>query len=301
MRRPRLSSLRSRRARLLSLVADATACMCPHDSWHPTVRPVLQERAYFYQWRRELASLEQDERLVLTPFEKNLEVWRQLWRVLERSDVIVQVVDARDPLTYRSEDLERYALEMHPAKSSLLLLNKADLLPEALRSAWADYFDGLGVDYAFWSAKAGMDEHSTGAALTAEGGGGRASGGGGGGGGGGGRHGLLYVCRNAVRGGLPYVRRNAVHERGAVQAMCPCVSRSSQIRCCCADDDFQAPVAVSTQQQSNPRTRMLKVDELLSLLRERAARAAAGVEASGIDRVSTEGKPKPSEATPSQA
>ena len=28
---------------------------------------------------------------MLTPFEKNLEVWRQLWRVLERSDVIVQV------------------------------------------------------------------------------------------------------------------------------------------------------------------------------------------------------------------
>ncbi len=36
--------------------------------------------------------LEEDERLVLTPFEKNLEVWRQLWRVLERSDVIVQVL-----------------------------------------------------------------------------------------------------------------------------------------------------------------------------------------------------------------
>ena len=35
--------------------------------------------------------LEEDEHLVLTPFEKNLEVWRQLWRVLERSDVIVQV------------------------------------------------------------------------------------------------------------------------------------------------------------------------------------------------------------------
>ncbi len=35
--------------------------------------------------------MEGDENLVLTPFEKNLEVWRQLWRVLERSDVIVQV------------------------------------------------------------------------------------------------------------------------------------------------------------------------------------------------------------------
>ncbi len=35
--------------------------------------------------------LEDDEGLVLTPFEKNLEVWRQLWRVLERSDIVVQV------------------------------------------------------------------------------------------------------------------------------------------------------------------------------------------------------------------
>jgi len=34
--------------------------------------------------------LEDDEALVLTPFEKNLEVWRQLWRVLERSDIVVQ-------------------------------------------------------------------------------------------------------------------------------------------------------------------------------------------------------------------
>ena len=53
--------------------------------------------------------LEDEEKLVLTPFEKNLEVWRQLWRVVERSDILVQVVDARDPLCYRSEDLEDYA------------------------------------------------------------------------------------------------------------------------------------------------------------------------------------------------
>jgi large subunit GTPase 1 len=45
----------------------------------------------------------------LTPFEKNLEVWRQLWRVIERSDVVAQVVDARDPLFYRSADVEDYA------------------------------------------------------------------------------------------------------------------------------------------------------------------------------------------------
>lgn len=79
------------------------------------------------------------------------------------------MVDARDPLTYRSEDLERYALALHPTKRSLLLLNKADLLPEALRCAWADHLDALGCDYVFWSAKAGMDEHSTGAARAGAG------------------------------------------------------------------------------------------------------------------------------------
>ena len=72
------------------------------------------------------------------------------------------MVDARDPLTYRSEDLEGYARALHPAKASLLLLNKADLLPEGLRSAWADHFDREGCDYVFWSAKAGMDELSPG-------------------------------------------------------------------------------------------------------------------------------------------
>ena len=50
-----------------------------------------QERAAFLAWRRALAAVEEAERLVLTPFEKNLEVWRQLWRVVERSHIVVQV------------------------------------------------------------------------------------------------------------------------------------------------------------------------------------------------------------------
>jgi hypothetical protein len=32
--------------------------------------------------------LEDNEKLVLTPFEKNLDIWRQLWRVLERCDLV---------------------------------------------------------------------------------------------------------------------------------------------------------------------------------------------------------------------
>lgn len=105
-------------------------------AWTPDMAPEVldaQERAAFLHWRRDLAKLEEEERLLLTPFEKNLEVWRQLWRVVERSDVVVQVVDARDPLRYRCEDLERYAMELHETKTSILLLNKSDLLPRDVR------------------------------------------------------------------------------------------------------------------------------------------------------------------------
>lgn len=69
----------------------------------------------------------------------------------------IQVVDARDPLLYRSTDLEALARELHPSKASLMLLNKADLLTKALRTAWADYFDGQGISYIFWSAKAAAE------------------------------------------------------------------------------------------------------------------------------------------------
>ena len=39
-----------------------------------------------------------------------------------------------------------------------MVLNKADLLHEELRSAWADKFDDMGVKYLFWSAKAATEK-----------------------------------------------------------------------------------------------------------------------------------------------
>lgn len=71
--------------------------------------------------------------LEVTPFEKNLEVWRQLWHVRERSDVMVQVVDARNPLFYRSNDLDVYAREGDVPRRTLLVINKSDFLDERQR------------------------------------------------------------------------------------------------------------------------------------------------------------------------
>ncbi|XP_040991727.1 GTPase LSG1-2 [Juglans microcarpa x Juglans regia] len=114
----------------------------------------VNERQAFLVWRRNLARLEENDKLVLTPFEKNLDIWRQLWRVVERSDLLVMVVDARDPLFYRCPDLEAYAQEIDEHKRTLLLVNKADLLPFSVRQKWAEYFRLNEILSVFWSAKA---------------------------------------------------------------------------------------------------------------------------------------------------
>ncbi|NWI51262.1 LSG1 GTPase, partial [Calyptomena viridis] len=112
------------------------------------------ERESFLEWRRQLAHLEEEKKLILTPFERNLEFWRQLWRVIERSDIVVQIVDARNPLLFRCQDLESYVKEVSSDKENMILINKADLLSEEQRAAWAHFFENQGVKVVFWSALA---------------------------------------------------------------------------------------------------------------------------------------------------
>jgi large subunit GTPase 1 len=111
------------------------------------------ERESLLLWRRGLAELQENNDLLMTPFERNLEVWRQLWRVIERSDLVVQIVDARHPLLFRSEDLEDYVKEVDSKKNNLLLVNKADMMTLQQRQAWADYFHEAGINYKFFSAE----------------------------------------------------------------------------------------------------------------------------------------------------
>lgn len=110
------------------------------------------ERESLLDWRRGLAELQESNDLLMTPFERNLEVWRQLWRVIERSDLVVQIVDARNPLLFRSDDLEKYVKEVDPKKNNLLLVNKADMMTTEQGEAWAKYFEEVRINYAFFSA-----------------------------------------------------------------------------------------------------------------------------------------------------
>lgn len=112
-----------------------------------------REKDAFLAWRRDIAGMESaNQSLKVTPFEKNIEVWRQLWRVLERSDMAIQIVDARNPLLYYTSDLMRYALEQSPPKHMILLVNKADFLTDYQRLHWAKQLTSMGIKYVFYSA-----------------------------------------------------------------------------------------------------------------------------------------------------
>jgi large subunit GTPase 1 len=65
--------------------------------WNASTTPEQlsqMENENFLIWRRELAHLEEELLIdkTLTPFEKNIEVWKQLWRVIEKSEIVVQVL-----------------------------------------------------------------------------------------------------------------------------------------------------------------------------------------------------------------
>ncbi|XP_055537026.1 large subunit GTPase 1 homolog [Wyeomyia smithii] len=116
------------------------------------------ENEKFLEWRRGLATLQEEEGMLMTPYEKNLDFWRQLWRVVERSDIVVQIVDARNPLLFRSEDLEKYVKEVDERKMNMILINKSDFLNAEQRRMWARYFDEQNIKVAFFSAAQSVEE-----------------------------------------------------------------------------------------------------------------------------------------------
>ncbi|XP_022993572.1 nuclear/nucleolar GTPase 2 [Cucurbita maxima] len=73
-----------------------------------------------------------------TMFEKgqSKRIWGELYKVIDSSDVVVQVLDARDPQGTRCYHLERHLKEHCKHKHVVLLLNKCDLIPAWATKGW---------------------------------------------------------------------------------------------------------------------------------------------------------------------
>lgn len=71
-------------------------------------------------------------------YERNIEVYRQLWRVCERSDLVCVLADARCPLLHLPPSLVGF-LERYMRLKVVIVLTKADIVPKRIVDAWQTY------------------------------------------------------------------------------------------------------------------------------------------------------------------
>ncbi|XP_050363604.1 guanine nucleotide-binding protein-like NSN1 [Argentina anserina] len=131
-----LKALEARRARVIDEIEQKKAAR--------------KERAQ----KRKLGELEEDNNSKLDEVEKSTDdsaefsknrdtsdraFYKELVKVIEASDVILEVLDARDPLGTRCVDMEKMVRKSDPNKHLVLLLNKIDLIPREAVEKWLTY------------------------------------------------------------------------------------------------------------------------------------------------------------------
>ncbi len=71
-------------------------------------------------------------------------------KLVKKADVIVEVIDIRDPISTRSRRLEKIVEAFD--KKLLMVLNKADLVPRLVAEKWKRIIEGYGYDVLYVSA-----------------------------------------------------------------------------------------------------------------------------------------------------
>jgi len=63
-------------------------------------------------------------------------IWSELYKVIDSSDVVINVLDARDPIGTRCPPIEGYMKKEKPHKHLIFVLNKVDLVPTWVTQKW---------------------------------------------------------------------------------------------------------------------------------------------------------------------
>jgi len=67
----------------------------------------------------------------------------ELMEVIDKADLIIEVLDARDPENTRNGEAEEYCLSKK--KPFILLLNKIDLIPGEVAKSWIEYYRRINI------------------------------------------------------------------------------------------------------------------------------------------------------------
>jgi ribosome biogenesis GTPase A len=70
--------------------------------------------------------------------------WRNLKSVINRADVVLEVVEARNPLITRSIKAEKIAMSL--GKQFIIIINKCDLVPLWVCKEWQNYFKAQNIE-----------------------------------------------------------------------------------------------------------------------------------------------------------
>ncbi|KAJ7808246.1 hypothetical protein B0H14DRAFT_2870704 [Mycena olivaceomarginata] len=92
-----------------------------------------------------------------TYFERNLEVWRQLWRVTEISQIVLVLLDSRAPLLHYPPSLADYLADHRV----ILVLTKVDIAGPARTDAWTRYFKTLYPDLRIVQVESYIERETT--------------------------------------------------------------------------------------------------------------------------------------------